>query len=202
MRILFPGLLFFLYSASVNAAELESVETNKVDDIYIVNLSILVDVPESYARSVLVDPDRFMAANPAIKKVEYLPQGENGNKRFRDTVHACALFFCVTYQNVMQLRTLKNHDIELIVEPTASDFEHGKVVWRTEALGDTFSRLSFYAENKPSFWTPPLIGTAIWQTRLASVVHETMRNVECDYHKITPCDIYPDLDIEDVDEAF
>lgn len=202
MNLLFLGLLLCWGSTVASAAALESVDTSKVNGIYFVSLSVRVDVPASYARAVLIDPERFMAINPSVNRVEYLPRRTDEYQRFRSTARSCAPFFCVTYQNVMQMRLRENQDIELQVEPTQSDFEYGKIVWHIEALDKDSSRLSFRAENKPSFWIPPLVGTAILQTQLVSDISETMRNMECNYREKTPCDIALARGIEDEEDEF
>ncbi len=202
MRAWSLGLLFLLSSATASAAELESVSTSKKNGIYFVSLSIQVDVPESYARSVLLDPERFMAVNPSTNKVEYLPRRADEYKHFRSTARSCALLFCVTYRNVIQMRIRANRDIELIVDPEKSDFDYGEIIWHTEALGEDSSRLSFHAENRPSFWIPPLVGTAILQTQLADDISETMRNIECNYRGVVPCVVATDGSAEDDEDRF
>ena len=202
MNSLFLGLLLFCGSMAASAARLESVNTRKEDGIYFVDLSIQADVPALYAHSVLADPVQFMAINPSIYKVEYLPRRADEYRRFRSSARSCALFYCISYRNVAQMWLRENQDIELIVEPGASDFEYGKIVWHIEALGKDSSRLSFHAENKPSFWIPPLLGTAILQTQLASDIAATMRNMECNYRGSVPCTITVDQYPEEAEDEF
>jgi len=200
MNSLLSGLLLFLGGSLASAAELASVDTSKVKGIYFVSLSIQVDVPAAYARTILIDPERFMAINPSVNRVEYLPRRTGEYLGFRSTARSCAPFFCVTYQNVMQMRLRENQDIELQVEPAESDFEYGKIVWHIEALSKDSSQLSFHAENKPSFWIPPLVGTAILQTQLVNDISETMRNMECNYRGSALCDTDSAADREEEKE--
>lgn len=202
MRFFISGLaLGLVILTTLNAAELEYSRAYKRDDIYIVDLSMLVKVPEIYARNVLMNPDRFNQLNSAVVEIEHLPEKDPGIRRFREKTFVCALFFCITYQNIMQLALLKNRDIELKVEPEGSDFEYGHVVWRTASLGETYSRLSFHAETKPSFWVPPVLGTMILGSRMTDVLYEMVRRMECDYGGKTVCDLFIPDDVED-EEAF
>lgn len=188
MRGLISGLVLgAIVLTTLNAAELEYSRTDKRDGIYIVDLSILVEVPEIYARDVLMDPDRFKQLNSTILEIEHLPEKSPGIRRFRDKTSACVLFFCVTYQNIMQLVVLENGDIEINVEPEGSDFEYGHVVWHTEPLGETYSRLSLHAESKPSFWMPPGLGISILAWQMEGVVYDVMSNMECEYQGKQEC---------------
>jgi len=193
MNRLFPALLFsVLLSASLHAAELERNETKKQAGVYLTDLSILVHVPEVYAREVLNDPDRVKQLNPVIQEVEHLPSINPDVRRFRDRTSVCVFIFCVSYQNILQLRSLGNRDIEVMVEPKGSDFEYGHVIWKTQPLGEQTSRISFHAENKPSFWVPPLLGTVLLNDRLAEAIIEMASKMECEYQNKAPCDFAVD----------
>lgn len=193
MRRFIAGLVIgFTTFTALNAAELEYSKTNKRDDVYIVDLSILVDVPEAYARNVLSDPDRFNQINAAVLEIEHLPPGNTGIRRFREKTSVCALFFCVTYQNIAQVRVLENRNIEVNVEPGGSDFEYGYVVWKTESIKGANSRISFHSETKPSFWVPPGLGVAVMGWQMEGIIYDAMSNMECEYQGKKDCYIGDD----------
>ena len=147
-------------------------------------MAMLVNIPESYARAILMDPDRVVGVNQELVGVEHLPSQEQGVRRFRDHTRACIWLFCVDYHNTLNMRVLESGDIKLMVEPQHSKFEYGEFVWRTQAVDSEQTRLVFYSKTRPGFWIPSV---GILQARMKKGLRRMAANMECEFHGDEVC---------------
>ena len=161
------------------AVELESVQASRSGERYIVELAMVIDTPESFARAILQAPDRVVRVNDELVDVKHLPASEAGVRRFRDHTVACVWLFCVDYHNTISMRVLDNGDIRLVVEPEKSKFEYGEFIWKIQSLGPERTRLTFYSETIPGFWVP---STGILRSRMKKGLQRMAIRMECEYH--------------------
>ncbi len=169
-----------MLAGTSQAVELESVEASRSGSgpRYFVELVMAIDTPETFARTILQNPDRVVRVNDELVDVVHLPADEAGVRRFRDHTIACVWLFCVNYHNTINMRVLDNGDIRLMVEPQESRFEYGKFIWKTQSLAPERARLSFYAETTPGFWVPT---TGILKSRMKQGLHRMAIRMECEY---------------------
>jgi hypothetical protein len=83
------------------------------------------------------------------------------------------------------MRILANHDIQLTVDPAASEFEYGVFTWRTESLGADQTRLYFQSETIPGFWVP---STGLMESRMRKGIQRMVRRMECEYQQDVICE--------------
>lgn len=171
-------------AGTCHAVELESVQASRSGPRYIVELVMVVDTPESFARTILQDPDRVVRVNDELIDVQHLPAGEVGVRRFRDHTIACVWLFCVDYHNTIRMRVLDNGDIRLMVEREKSKFEYGEFIWKIQSMGPERTRLTFYAETIPGFWVP---STGILQSRIKKGLQRMAIRMECEYRRDRIC---------------
>ncbi|MCW8964177.1 MAG: hypothetical protein OQL16_10295, partial [Gammaproteobacteria bacterium] len=86
--MLWSGVLNSAYSVT-----LEKVSASRSGNRYSVELVLVADIPEAFAREILEDPDRVVKVNRELLTVEHLNSGEPGVRRFRDHTRACVLLF-------------------------------------------------------------------------------------------------------------
>ena len=179
--MLLSGLAQF---SLVHAVEVESIIASKTGNRYTVELMLVADVPETFAREILEDPDRVVQVNDELVAVYHIPSEQPGVRWIRDHTRACVLFFCVDYKNTLSLRILENRDIQLIVEPELSDFKYGVFTWRTEPVDKGRTRLIFNSVSEPDFWVPTV---GLLKYRMRKGVREMVLNMECEYRQDEKC---------------
>lgn len=173
-----------IFASQAQGVELESVKASRLNQHYVVELVMLVSIPESYARSILLDPDRVVSVNQELVNVQHLPSDEEGVSRFRDHTRACIWLFCVDYHNTLNMRVKDNGDIHLMVEPATSKFEYGKFVWRTQAVDTDRTRLEFFSETRPGFWVPSV---GMLKARMKQGLRRMAVNMQCEYRGDQVC---------------
>ena len=179
--MLLSGLAQF---GSVHAVEIESVIASKAGVRYTVELMLVADIPETFAREILENPDRVVQVNNELIAVYHIPGDQPGVRWFRDHTRACVLFFCVDYKNTLSLRILENRDIQLIVEPELSEFKYGVFTWRTEPVDKGRTRLIFNSVSEPGFWVPTI---GLLKYRMRKGIREMVLNMECEYRQDEKC---------------
>lgn len=170
------------------SADLEYISVDRYNDLYLLDFIVLIDVPENSVRNILEDPEQYVHINTSIQEIQELESPDENKQRIKFHVTECIWFFCVDFTNVHDIGIREDGDISVRLVPEMSDFEMGHSLWRTEAVSEQQTRLSYYGENKPSFWVPPLIGTAIIKSRLHELAMMTAQRVECDYRQFQQCD--------------
>jgi hypothetical protein len=167
-----------IFASMAQAVEIESVQASRAGQRYVVELVMTVDIPESYVRAILLDPDRVVKVNTELVGVQHLPSEVPGVRRFRDHTMACVWIFCVDYYNTLNMKQLDSGQIQILVEPEHSEFEYGKFVWQTHALGPDQSSLRFYSETIPGFWVPSL---GLLRSRMQQGLQRMAIKMECEY---------------------
>jgi len=179
--VLLPGLGVF---NPVHAVEIESISASESADRYTVELRIIADIPEAFAREILEDPDRVVKVNAELVEVHHLPGEQAGVRRLRDHTRVCVLFFCTDYENTLSMRILENRDILLTVEPELSEFKYGVFTWHTEPVNVEQSRLIFRSVSIPGFWVPTI---DLLKFRMRRGVRDMVRRMECEYRQDEEC---------------
>lgn len=183
--------LFFLFclltSSICSAAEIQTLQSDKVGDRYTLQLLATIQVPEETLRQVLLDPVQVMAVNDAIVGVVVLPSDDDRVQRFRDHTRVCIFLFCFDYRNTLQMRLTEAGDIRLDIEPEDSDFHYGKVIWKTRAIAEDSTEVSFDSESEPAFSLPAFISLPVYESRMQSILLDMLQNIECQSAKNITC---------------
>ena len=172
-------------TASMHAVEIESIVAERVGQRYQVELIMTADMPESFVREILEDPDRVVQVNQELLSVTHLASKTPGIRRFRDHTSACVWLFCVEYENTLGMQILENRDIQLVVEPELSEFQYGVFTWRTRPLAHDRTWIRFQSESTPGFWVPT---TNMLRNRMKKGIYRMIAQMECEYRQDAVCE--------------
>lgn len=178
------ALLISLLPTLTLAAQVESISAQQRGEHYLMDVTLLANVPEPFVREILVNPLRVMRVNDEIIGIDMLESRQVGVTRFRDHVSVCMLLYCFEYSNVFQMTIDKHGQIRVKAEQPGSDFEYGLYLWDTEVVSATQTRIIFSGENQPSFWVPSL---GILKSRTQHGLLDMMKNIECEYQSGGNC---------------
>lgn len=144
--------------------------------LYRLVMDARVEAPGVTARAILLDYERLVRLNPAIREVAVLSTGNDRLHRVRSVVRACFLFFCKKVTQVQDVEELPDGIIAVTI-PEQSDFRYGEMRWRI-ASEDQNVRLHFTADFSPAFWVPPLIGPLVIEHKLRKEALKTVVALE------------------------
>jgi hypothetical protein len=177
MRVV--GTLAFLgfWSVSAAAGQVFMAAVTHHEGNYLVEVDVLVDVPEPTARALLTDYNHLGRINPAIEISEVLLERKPGDYRVKTVTKACVWFYCKRIHQIQDVIEAHDGSITAVVIPELSDFKQGYArlnIWQ-EPGG---SRIRIRSEVEPDFWIPPLIGPWLIKRKLRSEALETVQNLE------------------------
>ena len=177
MRVVGTLAFLGLWSLSAAAGQVFMAAVTHHEGNYLVEVDVLVDVPEPTARALLTDYDHLDRINPAIEVSEVLLTRKPGDYRVRTITKACVWFYCKRIHQIQDVIEAHDGSITAVVIPALSDFKQGYArlnMWQ-EPGG---SRIRIRSEVEPDFWIPPLIGPWLIKRKLRSEALETVHNVE------------------------
>lgn len=162
--------------APVYGAELVFSEAVKAGERYRVRVEMRIEVSADRAHALLTDFSRLARLNPGITDSEVL-ESEGKRHRVRIESRGCVLFFC---RELHQVQDVSESDglIAATVDPDASDFRYGRLLWRIVPEGPGRSLISFHAELEPAVWVPPLIGSWAIRKLLKDQTETALRRLE------------------------
>lgn len=173
-RLLLPALA---WSASSAAAELRSIEFDRVDDRYVATADIWLDAPRDSVFEVLSDWDDAQRFSSLIVAARNIAADADGRPGFYIQIRGCLLFFCKTF--VREGWVVREPDtlLSAIADPARSDFEMSEETWRFEAdAGGTLIR--YEMQMNPKFWVPPVIGPYAIRRKIEKDGVEALERIE------------------------
>lgn len=144
---------------------------------YLVEVDVLVAVPETRVRELLTDYNNLGRVNPAIQVSEVLMTRAVGDYRVRTVTEACVWFYCKRIHQIQDVIEGLDGSVTATVLPSQSDFRYGYArlnLW-SEPAG---TRVLIRSEVEPAFWIPPVIGPWLIKRKLRSEALETVFNLE------------------------
>lgn len=175
MRVLAVALLAAVLPAA--AAELRSVEFDRLEDRYVFESEAWFDVGVEAIYDVLLDYDLSEQFSSAIDAARNLPPDEEGRRRFYVRNRGCVLLFCKSFERTGTIEHEPYTSISASVDPAVSDFEFSDETWtfRPEDDGTT---VHYRVEFEPKFWVPPVIGPWVIRRTLASHGGDAIDRIE------------------------
>lgn len=143
---------------------------------YLVNIDMRVNARRDKILALITDYAHLGRVNSAIKESRVLSH-DGPHYRVRIVTRGCVLFFCKRVVHVQVVTELVNGYVVARLDPAASDFEYGTIVWRVwhDDLG---TRVNFSADLVPAFWVPPLIGPWALKHKLIEEGQQTINGLE------------------------
>lgn len=156
-RFLPGALAAALLPVAAAAADLRSVEVEKIDDRYhLVSEAWFAASREDLYR-VLTDYDLFEEFTSAFVDTRNVEPDELGRPRFYTRMEGCVLVFCKSFRRNGYLILKPKREIVAISLPEESDFDYSRERWQLKEEGEgTLMIYNFVME--PSFWVPPVVG--------------------------------------------
>jgi len=181
MRRLLVFLL--LLCSSVGAAELRSVEVDRVDGRYKLTSLVWFDTDIDSIFAVFLDYDLASRFSSFIVEARNLEPDVNGQRRFYIRNHGCVWFFCSSFERIGHIEHEARVFIRSTAEPELSDFSFSQEEWRFKPEGRG-TLVAFDFEFEPKFWVPPLIGPYILQRKLENDSAGAIDRIEAIAHEL------------------
>jgi hypothetical protein len=163
MLRVFIGLL--LLCGTLNAAELRSVEVDRVDGRYTLKSQVWFDTDIDSIYAVFLNYDLASQFTSFIVEARNLDPDENGRRRFYIRNQGCVWFYCRSFERAGHVEHEALTYIRSTAEPEQSDFKFSQEEWRFQTDGDG-TLVAYDFEFEPKFWIPPLIGPYVLQRKL------------------------------------
>jgi len=148
----------------------------KKGDHFLVRVDMLIDADVQQVRTLLTDYAHLNRLSPSISDSKLL-YSKKPHYRVRVVTDSCAFFYCRQLVQLQDVTELKNGFILVTVLPDSSDFSYGQNLWRIQAQ-DGGTRVTYRSDLVPSFWVPPIVGTAIFQHKLLEESRQILENLE------------------------
>ncbi len=160
-----------------DAAELLSVDFERLEDRYVFESEALFEVGVEPLYSVFLDYDLSTGFSGAIVEARNLPPGADGLPGFYVLNRGCVLFFCKSFERYGVVRSEPHTTIRATIDPGRSDFEFSNETWRFRPVGDD-TIVHYRVEFEPSFWVPPVLGPWMIRRTLAARGSEAIQRIE------------------------
>lgn len=175
MRLLTVAL--FVAALPASAAELRSVEFDRLDDRYVFESEAWFDVGVEAIYGVLLDYDLSEQFSSAIVEAKNLPPDDAGRPGFYVHNRGCVMFFCKSFERTGSIEHEPYETISASVDPAKSDFRFSDETWSfREAEGGTI--VHYRVEFEPKFWVPPVIGPWVIRRTLAGHGGDAIDRIE------------------------
>ncbi len=185
MRLLLLGLLIFIRPGF--AYEVLNIDVWYEQEQYRIELEIIIDVPEEYVETALLDFERLSELNTSLRKVSVLTSPDPGATRIESEIHSCAWFRCVDLMRVEDVRRLRPGLIVARTLPEFSDFHMGYSEWTLQSWGNQ-THILYHAAFSPAKGEVPVVGHMIAKRVIRREALKTYQNLEARYLKETsPC---------------
>jgi hypothetical protein len=158
-------ILLLLLCSSLGAAELRSVEVDRVDGRYKLTSQVWFDTDIDSIFAVFLDYDLASQFSSFIAEARNLEPGENGQRRFYIRNEGCVWFFCSSFERTGHIEHEARVFIRSTAEPELSDFSFSEEEWRFQPEGRG-TLVAYDFEFEPKFWIPPVIGPYMLQRKL------------------------------------
>jgi len=158
-------ILLALFCSSVGAAELRSVEVDRVDGRYKLTSQVWFDADIDAIFAVFLDYDLASQFSSFIAEARNLEPDANGQRRFYIRNQGCVWFFCSSFERTGHIEHKARVFIRSTAEPELSDFSFSQEEWRFQPEGRG-TLVAYDFEFEPKFWIPPVIGPYMLQRKL------------------------------------
>lgn len=160
-------MFLLLLCGSAGAAELRSVEVDRVDGRYKLTSLVWFDTDVDSIYRVFLDYDLASRFSSFIVEARNLDPSASGQRRFYIRNRGCIWFYCRSFERIGNVEHEPLTFIRSTAEPEESDFHFSQEEWRFQPEGSG-TLVAFDFEFEPKFWIPPLIGPYAMQRKLAT----------------------------------
>ena len=166
-------LLLFCLVLSAGAAEMRSVEVERVDGRYIMRSEVHFSASVEAVYSVFANYDLSTKFSGAIVEARNIDAEEDGRPGFYVRNRGCVLFFCKSFERYGYVEREPYKVIRASVDPERSDFHLSNESWHFEPNG-TGTVVRYDLEFEPKFWVPPVVGPIVIKRKLQDDGGEAM----------------------------
>lgn len=162
---------------SAGAAEMRSVEVDRIDDRYIMRSEVHFAASVEAVYSVFADYDLSTQFSGAIVESRNIDAKEGEPPGFYVLNRGCVLFFCTSFERYGYVEREPYKVIRTSVDPERSDFHLSNESWRFERDGQG-TVVVYDLEFEPKFWVPPVIGPYVIKRKLRNDGGDAMERIE------------------------
>ena len=171
------ALLLICLALPVGAAEMRSVEVERVDGRYIMRSEVHFAASVEAVYSVFANYDLSTKFSGAIVESRNIDAEEGGRPGFYVRNRGCVLFFCRSFERYGYVELEPYKVIRASVDPERSDFHLSNESWQFEKNGKG-TVVTYNLEFEPKFWVPPVIGPIVIQRKLADDGGDAVERIE------------------------
>ncbi len=151
---------------TAGAAEMRSVEIDRIDGRYIMRSEVRFDASVEAVYSVFANYDLSEQFSGAIVEARNIDAEDGGKPGFYVRNRGCVLFFCKSFERYGYVEREPFKLIRAQVDPERSDFHLSNESWRFTPEGEG-TVVTYDLEFEPKFWVPPLIGPYVIKRKFA-----------------------------------
>lgn len=173
------------------------VEVRREAGHYLITVEARIQASRDRVYQVITDYAHLENLHERIRESRLLETGD-GHPRVRTVTHGCILFFCRDLVQVLDFNTLEDGTLVGVADPAESDFSFGRMSWKVWEESPGVTILHYWADMKPNFWVPPVIGPWLVKGRFSRVSAEIIESVaevargETSSHEPAPEAAWPD----------
>lgn len=145
---------------AAGAADFHSLEVSRDAGRYRVQADLYLAAPPDAVYAVLTDYAHLTRISPSIRVSRLVKQLDPDTALVYTDSRICALFLCRHIQGMQKFSRTPPGDLAAVVLPEQSNLKMGESHWHLEAEGKG-TRMRMELTLEPSFWVPPLIGSAL-----------------------------------------
>ena len=170
-------LLLACGALTAGAAEMRSVEVERVDGRYIMRSEVRFAASVEAVYSVFANYDLSTEFSGAIVESRNIDAVEGGQPGFYIRNRGCVLFFCTSFERYGYVEREPYRIIRARVDPARSDFYLSNESWQFKSDGDG-TVVTYDLEFEPKFWVPPVIGPYVIKRKLRDDGGDAVARIE------------------------
>ena len=128
--------------------------------------------------TLLTDYENLYQLNDDLLESVILSESNNGIFRLGFVARTCVLIFCFTKNLATDFEETSKGEFKVIDVAELSDFLFSQGTWYITPLGARQTRIRFEGVVRPSFWVPPLIGSALIRNKFRELSFAFMQLIE------------------------
>ena len=149
------SLVFLLLCFNSNAAEIKFSHADNKNGLFSIKVFSVINANPQKVFDILTDYNHITRLSPKIIESKLI-RTEGELAVVKTIAKGCVWFFCKKIINTQTI-TIKGTTINAATLPKESNLKVGKMMWKiTPASKGT--NIEYYAEIKPDFFVPPVIG--------------------------------------------
>ena len=158
-------LVWLLFSASGQSAELRSVKVDHDNGVYTMVSSVWFDATIDEVYGVFRRWDLSSDFSSSIIEAYDMEADDQGRPQFYIRNRGCVLFFCKSFERQGYVEAVPNEILRAFAKPETSDFHMSNESWVFVADGGG-TIVTYDLRMKPKFWIPPAIGPFLIKRKL------------------------------------